>query len=125
MRTYRQRVAVKARIVRHKAKSPGAGGKSAAAAMLRSHLGYLAREGAGETRERGVLFNAEGDLPREDMTTLVRRLQEDRHHFRFIISPEAGAGLDLKANAKELVGAVEQGSGNTAGVGRCRALQHR
>ena len=111
VRSYRQRVAVKARIVRHKAKPAGVSGKSPAAANLRSHLGYLAREGAGEEGERGVLFNAEAELPREEWTTLLKRLQDDRHHFRFIVSPEAGEGLDLKAYAKELVGAMEQDLG--------------
>jgi len=111
VRSYRQRVAVKARVVRHQSGRASAHGKGGAAPSLRAHLGYLAREGAGEEGERGVLFNAKGDLAREEMATLAKRMEGDRHHFRFIVSPEAGEALDLKAYAQELVRAMEEDLG--------------
>lgn len=105
---YRQRVTVKARVVRHKGTRSGGGSASGA---LRKHVAYLERDGAGELSERGVAFNREGDVSREEVNALTERMTQDRHHFRFIVSPEAGDALDLKPYAQQLVGAMEQDLG--------------
>jgi type IV secretory pathway VirD2 relaxase len=104
VRSHRQRVTVKARIVRH---NGGAAGKAGPAAALRKHVNYLEREGAGEGGERGVAFNAHDDVTHRDAIAFTKEMETDRHHFRFIVSPEAGEQLDLKAYAQELVGAME------------------
>ena len=65
------------------------------------------RDGAGEGGERGVAFNGEDDVTHQDAIAFTKAMETDRHHFRFIVSPEAGGQLDLKAYAQELVGAME------------------
>jgi type IV secretory pathway VirD2 relaxase len=104
VRSYRQRVTVKARVVRHKG---GAAGKAGPGAALRKHVSYLERDGAGEGGERGVAFNAQEDVTHPEAIAFTKAMEADRHHFRFIVSPEAGEGLDLRAYAQELVGAME------------------
>jgi type IV secretory pathway VirD2 relaxase len=76
-----RRVTIPARVVRHRG-SPSA---------LRAHLGYLQRDGVTRDGERGQLF----DPTREgvDARVFVERCEGDRHHFRFIVSPEDGAEL--------------------------------
>lgn len=103
VRSAPQRVTVKARIVRH-ARYSGAGGSAGA---LQNHLGYLGRGGVAEDGSRGVLFDSDQDLSPEEVRAFRGRLTEDRHHFRFIVSPEAGAALDLKEYARELVTQME------------------
>lgn len=53
-----QRVVVKARYVKHKAGTMGAGG---GAASLRDHLKYISRDAAGKDGEKAVLFNDRGE----------------------------------------------------------------
>ncbi|KUR73176.1 type VI secretion protein [Novosphingobium fuchskuhlense] len=89
-----RRVVIKARIVRHK-------GRAFSAAPLSAHLSYLKREGVSRDGERGVPFDGASD--RADDIGFARRCDEDRHHFRFIISPEdAGQMEDLKAFTRDL-----------------------
>lgn len=84
-----QRVIVKIRYVKHKPGKTGAGGGAAA---LRDHLRYISRSGAGHDGVQASLFNGgEGDLGRKDFLKLC---EQDRHHFRFIISPENGHQID-------------------------------
>jgi type IV secretory pathway VirD2 relaxase len=109
-RSYPQRVTVKARVVRHK-RGAAAGGKGGSAPALRRHVNYLEREGAGEGGERGIAFNSEGDLTHEEAIEFTQEIATDRHHFRFIVSPEFGEALDLKTYAQELVGAMESDLG--------------
>ena len=80
----------------------GAGkhGKSAA------HLRYIQRDGTSRDGERGQLYSATED--RADGTTFVERGADDRHQFRFIVSPEDGADLsDLTAYTRDLMSQVE------------------
>lgn len=95
-----QRVVVKARVVRHAKYAAAPGG---AAGALAKHIDYLGRSGASEDGGPGVVFDADDELTREDLRALRRELVDDRHHFRFIVSPEAGDRLDLKDFARELV----------------------
>lgn len=96
----RQRVVVKARVVRN---PPGRAGKRA----LRDHLNYLERDEVGEDREKGRAFNAEGDLTREEVSEFIDRVSDDRHHFRLIVSPENGAQLNLEEYAREFMRQTE------------------
>lgn len=84
-----QRVVVKARYVKHKAGSMSAGG---GAASLRDHLKYISRDAAGKDGEKAVLFNdQEEGLDRKGFLEIAK---DDRHHWRFIVSPENGHQID-------------------------------
>ena len=93
-------VTVKARVVRH-------GGRSA---PLATHVAYLQRDGVTKDGSSGRLFDAE----REDADgrRFAERCAGDRHHFRFIVSPEdATAMADLKAFTRDLMATAEQDLG--------------
>jgi type IV secretory pathway VirD2 relaxase len=94
-----RRVVVKARVVRHK-------GRSFRSAPLSAHFSYLKREGVSRDGEKGVMFDAAND--HADDRAFVERCEDDRHHFRFIVSPEdAGEMTDLKAFTRDLAGRME------------------
>jgi len=94
-----RRVVVKARVVRHQ-------GKSFRSAPLTAHLSYLKREGVSRDGEKGLLFDAGSD--RADEAAFAERCRDDRHHFRFIVSPEdAGEMTDLKAFTRDLARQME------------------
>ena len=94
-----RRVVVKARVVRHR-------GRTFRSAPLSAHLSYLKREGVSRDGERGVIFDAVSD--RADDRAFAERCEDDRHHFRFIVSPEdAGEMTDLKAFTRDLVRQME------------------
>lgn len=83
---------IKARVVRQSLK-PG---------LLRTHIAYLKRDGVTRDGADGLLFDAAGDDA--DAATFIERCQGDRHHFRFIVSPEDAAELaDLKAFTRDLM----------------------
>jgi hypothetical protein len=85
-------VAVKARVVRHgQRRTP-----------LRTHLEYLRREGVTKDDTPGRMFDAEQDGA--DHRAFADRCDGDRHHFRFIVSPENAEQLsDLKAFTRDLI----------------------
>lgn len=94
-----RRVVAKARIVRHK-------GRSFRSAPMASHLAYLRREGVSHDGEKGIMFGAETD--HADDLAFAKRCEGDRHHFRFIISPEDAADMeDLKGFTRDLVRQME------------------
>ncbi|RQP07175.1 MAG: DUF3363 domain-containing protein, partial [Paracoccus sp. BP8] len=91
-----RRVVVKTRYV----KDAGRNGRSAA------HLRYIQRDGSSRDGDRGQLYSATED--RADGHAFVERGKEDRHQFRFIISPEDGADfLDLTAHTRDLMSQIE------------------
>lgn len=91
-----RRIIVKTRYVQGAGKS----GKSAA------HLRYIQRDGTSRDGERGQLYSANED--RADGAAFVERGVDDRHQFRFIVSPEDGADLfDLTAYTRDLMAQVE------------------
>jgi len=93
-------VAVKVRVVRHKAKG----------APLRTHLAYLRREGATKDGAAGRMFDAEREDA--DHRAFADRCEGDRHHFRFIVSPEDAEQLsDLKAFTRNLMAQAERDLG--------------
>ncbi len=89
-------VTIKTRVVRHKSRS----------APLSAHLSYLRREGVTRDGEKAKLFGPGTDDA--DPKDFAERCQDDRHHFRFIVSPEDAPEItDLKGFARELVGQME------------------
>lgn len=71
-----------------------------------SHLRYIQRDGTSRDGERGQLYSATDD--RADGDAFLERGQDDRHQFRFIISPEDGAELsDLTAYTRDLMSQME------------------
>ncbi|MFG1342900.1 relaxase/mobilization nuclease domain-containing protein [Xanthobacter autotrophicus] len=94
-----RRVVVAARIARHS-------GKAFGSAPLSAHLAYLKRDGVSREGEKGILFDAGSD--RADDRAFAERCKDDRHHFRFIVSPEDAADLtDIKAFTRDLVHQME------------------
>lgn len=91
-----RRVVIKARVVRQ---APGR-------APLALHLKYLQRDGVTQDGEAGRLFGAEDEPVSGE--AFAGRAAEDRHHFRFIVSPEDAAELsDLKAFSRDLMAQAE------------------
>jgi type IV secretory pathway VirD2 relaxase len=77
---------------------------------LSAHLGYLRREGVTEDGRPARMFDADSDDA--DVGAFARRAANDRHHFRFIVSPEDAAELtDLHAYTRDLVRQMEQDLG--------------
>lgn len=99
--TARSRGAViKARVVRH-------GGRSA---PLSTHLDYLRRDGVTRDGEKARLFGPGGNDV--DARDFAERSEDDRHHFRFIVSPDDALEMsDLKSFTRELVGQMEKDLG--------------
>ena len=93
---------VKARVVRH----------SARGAPLATHLGYLRREGVTRDGEKARLFGPGTD--EADPKAFAERCADDRHHFRFIVSPDDAIEMaDLKRFTRDLVGQMEKDLGTT------------
>lgn len=72
----------------------------------RAHLRYVQRDGTSRDGERGRLYSATED--RADGDAFLDRGKDDRHQFRFIVSPEDGAELsDLTAYTRDFMKQVE------------------
>jgi type IV secretory pathway VirD2 relaxase len=96
-----RRVIVKASIV----KLAGKGASTAAA-----HLRYLQRDGTTREGERGALYGRDADAV--DGKAFGGRGANDRHQFRFIVSPEDGDQYDdLKPLTRRLVARMEEDLG--------------
>ena len=90
-----RRVTVMARIARHK-------GAHYRAAPLAKHIKYLERDGVSRDGRDASMFDAQTD--RADRDAFAGRCEDDRHHFRFIVSPEdAGDMEDLRTFTRELM----------------------
>lgn len=90
-----RRVLVKARVVRR-------AGSRFSAAPLSRHIAYLAREGVSRDGKDAELFSS--DASAVDGGSFAERCAGDRHHFRFIVSPEdAGELADVRAFTRELM----------------------
>ena len=91
-----RRVVVKTRYVQQAGKN----GKAAA------HLRYIQRDGTSRDGQRGQLYSATDD--RAEPQAFLDRGKDDRHQFRFIVSPEDGADLtDLTAHTRDLMSRIE------------------
>lgn len=103
LRSPSRRVLVKTRIARHR-------GARFRAASLATHAAYLKRDGVSRSGEPARMFDAAGD--EADTQAFAARCEEDRHHFRFIISPEDAHELaDLRATTRELMAQMGQDLG--------------
>ena len=92
-----RRVMIKARV--HRLSGSGAG-------TQRAHISYLERDGAGKDKEPAKFYDdvSEG-LDGQDW---LKEHADDRHHFRFIVSPEDGEKLqELKPFIRDLVSQME------------------
>nr|WP_314438855.1 DUF3363 domain-containing protein [uncultured Brevundimonas sp.] len=75
-------------------------------APLSSHIGYLKREGVTRDGSATRMFDVAGDDA--DDRGFADRCQDDRHHFRVVISPEDAAELtDLREYTRDLVRQME------------------
>jgi type IV secretory pathway VirD2 relaxase len=73
---------------------------------IATHLRYIQRDGVTPEGGRGELYGAETD--HADGRAFERRSQNDRHQFRFIVSPEDAVELsDLKSYTRDLMRQVE------------------
>lgn len=80
-----RRVTVLARIVRHR-------GVHFRAAPLARHIAYLERDGVTRDGKDACMFGAGDD--ETDGHAIAARCEDDRHHFRFIVSPEDAGDLE-------------------------------
>jgi type IV secretory pathway VirD2 relaxase len=94
-------VIIKARVVRQ--------GRTRGA--LAAHVNYLQRDGVTRDGEKGRLFGAEGENLDRDM--FADRCADDRHHFRFIVSPEDAIEMvDLKDFTRDLMAQMQKDLGS-------------
>ncbi|CAM3932760.1 DUF3363 domain-containing protein [Bordetella muralis] len=92
-----RRVTIKTLLVNHQRASPQS---------LAKHLRYVERDGAGRDGEPGRAYGPQAD--EADLDAFKERCADDRHHFRFIVSPEDGAELDdLRTYTRHLVSRME------------------
>ena len=102
----KQRVIVKAHVAKH-------GNPKAGRSALRAHVNYLAREGAGADGERGEFYDRSAECL--DASAHTKAWGHDRHHFRFIISPEnADKIADMRAYVRETMDRVALDLGEPA-----------
>ena len=98
-----RRVVIMTRIVRHQ-------GTKFRSAPLSKHVAYLKREGVTRDGTDARMFDATSD--EADAKAFAERTEEDRHHFRFTISPEDATEMaDLRAFARELMADAERDLG--------------
>lgn len=91
---------IKTRVVRHTARS----------APLGAHLNYLRREGVTRNGEMARMFGSGTDDA--DVKDFAERCQDDRHHFRFIVSPDDAVEMsDLRGFTRDLMVQVEKDLG--------------
>ena len=98
--THRSRIAIiKARVVRHHGRS-----------ALAAHLSYIQRDGVSRDQDHGQLFGP--SIDDVDRNQFAARCEHDRHHFRFIVSPEDAVEMsDLKSFTRNLMDQMEKDLG--------------
>ena len=95
-----RRVVVMARIVRHQ-------GTRFRSAPLSRHVAYLKREGVTRDGADAQMFDATSESA--DTKAFAEKCEDDRHHFRFTVSPEDAAEMaDLRAFTRELMADAER-----------------
>ena len=98
-----RRVVVRSRIIRHR-------GRTFRSTPLAAHVAYLKREGVTRDGEKARIFDGQSN-PVDDKA-FAERCRTDRHHFRFIVSPEeATQMIDLKAFTRDLLADMERDLG--------------
>jgi type IV secretory pathway VirD2 relaxase len=94
-----RRVVIVTRIVRHR-------GPKFRSAPLSRHVTYLKREGVARDGMDAQMFDAGSDDC--DTKAFAQRCEEDRHHFRFTVSPEDATEMaDLRAFTREMMADAE------------------
>ena len=92
-----RRVTIKTLLVNQRQASPQS---------LAKHLRYIERDGVGRDGEPGQAYGPQADAA--DLDAFKERCADDRHHFRFIVSPEDGAELeDLRTYTRHLMNRME------------------
>ncbi|WP_313023933.1 relaxase/mobilization nuclease domain-containing protein [Pseudomonas lopnurensis] len=92
-----RRVTIKTLLVNQRHASPQS---------LAKHLRYIERDGVGRDGESGRAYGPQTD--EADLDAFKERCTDDRHHFRFILSPEDGAELeDLRTYTRHLMDRME------------------
>ncbi|RST86565.1 DUF3363 domain-containing protein [Aquibium carbonis] len=90
---------IKTRVVRHARSAP-----------LTAHLNYLRRDGVTRDGERAKMFGPETDDA--DVKDFAERCEDDRHHFRFIVSPDDATEMsDLKTFTRDIMAQMEKDLG--------------
>jgi type IV secretory pathway VirD2 relaxase len=103
LRSNARRVVMKARVVRHQ-------GTRFRSASLGNHISYLRREGVTRDGSNAKMFDATTEAA--DEMDFAERCADDRHHFRFIVSPEDAKDMsDLRAFTRELMKDAERDLG--------------
>lgn len=103
LRSPQRRVVVKARVVRQR-------GSKFRSAPLAKHLDYLQRDGVTKDGADARMFHARGG--ELDASAFAGRCEGDRHHFRFIVSPEDAPEMaDLRGFTRDLMARAEQDLG--------------
>ncbi len=95
-----QRVLVKGRVVKTK---QSRGGRA-----LRAHLKYLTRSGVSFDGKQPTFFCDGRVVTEDELAKSVATWAHDAHHFRFIVSPEKGAELDLPAYTRDVMASVQR-----------------
>jgi type IV secretory pathway VirD2 relaxase len=96
-----RRVLIKSRLVNLKRASPES---------TQAHLRYLDRDGADKDGGRAAPYGPDTD--HVDLSAFEERGREDRHQFRFIVSPEDAVDLgELRAFTRELMQQVQKDLG--------------
>lgn len=99
-----RRVIVKARIVRHR-------GTRFRSAPLARHIAYLERDGVTRDGSDGTMFDARSEAA--DTEHFAGRCETDRHHFRFMVSPEDATELaDIRTFTRELMADMARDCGS-------------
>ena len=95
LRSLTRRVVVKARVARHR-------GTRFRSAPLAKHLSYLQRDGVARDGVDARMFDRSNGVA--DADAFASRCEDDRHHFRFIVSPEDAAEMeDLRPFTRDLM----------------------
>ncbi|MBV9840625.1 MAG: DUF3363 domain-containing protein [Sphingomonadaceae bacterium] len=103
LRSPTRRVVIAARVVRQR-------GNRFRSAPLAKHLSYLQRDGVTRDRADALMFDARGEAA--DASAFAERCEDDRHHFRFIVSPEDAPEMtDLRAFTRDLMRQAERDLG--------------
>lgn len=103
---YGQRVVIKINPVKNRAKGAAAG---RGAKNLYQHIRYISRSKAGEEGGKALLFDQAKEVEGLDFFKLC---EQDRHHFRMIVSPENGHAIkDFQGYVRQLMSRVEKDLG--------------
>ena len=85
-------------------------GRAFRSAPLATHVAYLRRDGVTRDEQKARMFDAGADAA--DAAAFVERCKDDRHHFRFIVSPEDATEMeDLRAFTRDLMREAERDLG--------------